>query len=338
MQNNKSNHTSPDLGKETENHQIGRELYNRDQQHRQPNQRAQGNDWNNGNNFHTGYSNQSRSHFPEDTHQRTTNADWGGSRDKHYGDREYSTYRNPNNLNYGDGRGHSSRSGLENNQQPGNRSQQNYSGNQYSSNNQHTHFSPYGDGRGNYSARQDSYGQGRGNDRVHSEDQLSRQRRLDDSNENYYRGGYMDSRGVRQELPNPDSNPYNEYPGSRSRFKDDDYRYGSGNHTWYEERRYTANDGRSRDRDKGAILGEMGEGVREAWQDMKQGAQNLWNRSTGNRHDNDQSADRRSGNRHDYEYRDRRDRGNESGPRWSDETDSGDDSFFYSGNRNPRYY
>lgn len=313
MQHNEKNWQSPDHRGETENHRVGRELYHRDQQNNQP---AHGSTWDNGNHFHTGYSNQTRSHFPEDTHQRTTNADRGGSRDKHYGEREYSTYRNPNHLDYGDGRGHNSRTHFE-----GGSSQQNNP--QHANTN--SHFAPYGDSRGNYSARQDSYGQGQTN--IHPDRHLTPQRRQDDSNENYYHGGYMASRGVRQELPLPEDNPYHEYPGSRSRYKDDDYRYGSGNHSWYQERRFTDNSGRRADQDKGDILGDMGEGLREAWHDMKHGVQNLWHRNTGgNRNDYTDRSNVHGENRHEQEYRSQRDHGYERGPRWSDETDSGDDS------------
>lgn len=349
MQNKQNNWHGPDQNSQEENHRVGHELYNRDQERENKNHNS-GNSshsphWGMDNNFHTGYSNnQTRSHFPEDSHQRTTNADWGGSRDKHYGEREYSTYRNPNNLNYGDGRGHSSLTAFERNNQSDR--QQGYTSGNHSSgsnNSGNSHFAPYGDGRGNYSARQDSYGHGYGNDRIHSEN-VSAQRRMDDTNENYYRGAYMDDRGVKKDLPNPSANPYNEYPGSRSRYKDDDYRYGSGNHTWYEERRYTDDSGRRADRDKGDILDDMGAGIREAWHDVKHGAQNMFNKSgnhdrdRGNTRHTDHNSNYQGGNRHDYEYRSRRDRGYESGPRWSDETDSGDDSFFYSDGRNPRYY
>lgn len=320
MQDNQRNRFAPDQDGGAHNHQVGRELYMRDLERNQASQDSRGdqshNDrWDAGNHFHTGYSNQTRSHFPEDSHQRTTNADRGGSLHQHYGNREYSTYRNPNNLNYGQG-------------QPQNQYGSTGSGN--------TGYSSYGDGRGNYSARQDSYGQG--HDQIRSQGRLDAQRRRDDSNENYYRGGYMQDRGVHTEGPLPERNPYNEYPGSRSRYKDDDYRYGSGNHGWYQEQRYTANDGRVMDRDKGGILNEMGEGLREAWQDVTHGVSNLWNR---NNPDPDRSSDNRryqQGNRHDYEYRSRQDRGLERGPRWSDETDSGDDSFFYGGPNKPRYY
>jgi len=336
MQNNQRNWTGPDYNRQEENQRVGHELYNRDQERENRNQNSGDRNhrpkWDMDNNFHTGYNKQSQSHFPEDTHQRTSNADWGGSRDKHYGEREYSTYRNPNNLNYGDGRGHSSHTDFERNQNTG-------------YNNSQAHFSPYGDGRGNYSAREDSYGNGYGNDRIHSE-RVPSQRRRDDSNENYYRGAYMDDRGVKKELPKPNENPYNEYPGSRSRYKDDDYRYGSGNHSWYQERRYTDDNGRRVDRDKGDVLNDMGDGIREAWHDIKHGAQNLWNRNSDNNRDGDRDRNRqyrldndyRGGNRNDYEYRSRRDQGFESGPRWSDESDTGDDSFFYSRSRNTRYY
>ncbi|WP_207434220.1 hypothetical protein [Sabulibacter ruber] len=327
MQDNQRNWQSPEQNDEIENHRVGRELYQRDQQRNQPTQRSHDNQWSNGNNFHTGYSNQNRSHFPEDSHQRNSNADLGGSLGKHYGEREHSVYRNPNSLNYGDGRGNSTRSSNQHQDRPA-------FGNH---NNQNQNRSPYGDGRGNYSARQDSYGHG--HDRIHSDNRVNEQRRRDDSNENYYRGAYMEPRGVRDELPRPDSNPYNEYPGSRSRYKDDDYRYGSGNHTWYDEHRYTGNDGRRADRDRGDVIGDMGEGLREAWHDIKHGVQNMFNRS-GNQHDNDRDHrwNDQDNRRNNHEYRSRDDRGYERGPRWSDETDSGDDSFPYNRDNNPRYY
>jgi hypothetical protein len=324
MNDNQRNRFTPNGNGDEENHRVGRELYNRDQQRHQPNQhRPQDNHWDNGNNFHTGPSNQSRSHFPEDSYERNSNADRGASLSKHYGEREYSAYRNPNSLNYGDGRGNSTHASER---------QQGHS----AFNNPNNQTSQFGDGRGNYNARQDSYGHA--NNRVHSDNRINEQRRRDDSNENYYQGGYMDSRGVREELPRPDSNPHNEYPGSRSRYKDDDYRYGSGNHTWYDEQRYTANDGRRADRDKGDVLGEMGAGAREAWNDVKHGVQNLFNRNSGHQN-SDQNRYNQDNRNHDYEYRSRQDRGTERGPRWSDETDSGDDNNSrYNRDNNPRYY
>ncbi|GGK87521.1 hypothetical protein ACD591_19460 [Rufibacter glacialis] len=323
MEENKRNqYIRPGQGGDAENHQRGRELYQRDQQRHQQNpqqqHRPEDRHWDAGNHFHTGYSNQTHSHFPEDTHERTSNADRGASLSKHYGQQEYSAYRNPDSLNYGDGRGNSTYSGPQQGR--------GFAGSQNSGT-----YSSHGDGRGNYSARQDSYGQGHEN--VHPDNRISEQRRRDDTNENYYRGGYMESRGVRTELPRPDDNPYNDWPGGRSRYKDDDYRYGSGNHTWYDEHRYTDNNGRRADRDKGDVLGDMGEGVREAWQDMKHGVRNLFNRNS------DQSQPDHDSRRHDHEYRSPQDRGTERGPRWSDETDSGDDdSRHYNRDHNPRRY
>ncbi|RNI25963.1 hypothetical protein [Rufibacter latericius] len=318
--NQRYNEFRPGPDGNAENHRIGRELYNRDQQRNQPTQPGNENTWDNGNHFHTGPNNQQRSHFPEDSHQRNSNADLGASLSKHYGNREYSAYRNPNSLNYGDGRGNNTH--FE-------RRQENSSFQNNNSNN----YSPYGDGRGNYSARQDS--DGHAHNRVHSEDRLSEQRRRDDSNENYYRGGYMDSRGVREELPRPDDNPYNDWPGGRSRYKDDDYRYGSGNHDWYREQRYTADDGRVMDRDKGDILGDMREGAREVWHDVK----NMFSRNSHQHPDHDRHDQDNRRHDHDYEYRSRHDRGTERGPRWSDETDSGDDNNSrYPRNNNPRNY
>ncbi|GAA4306199.1 hypothetical protein [Nibribacter koreensis] len=310
MQDNKyRNPSSANQGDEQDNQRLGRDLYRRDQEHTPQHPQAQGSHWDPSNNFHTGPSHQTRSHFPEDQYGMNSNADLGGSRQKHYGTSQNSPYRAQNSLNYGDSR--NTRQG----QQP-------YPSSSSQGHNSNTHFSPYGDGRGNYSAIQDSYG--RGHDNIHSE-RIDPRRRMDDSNENYYRGAYMDSRGVRTEPPLPENNPYNDWPGGRSRYKDDDYRYGSGNHDWYREHRYTDNDGRRVDRDKGDILDDMGEGLREAWHDIRHGAQNLWNRTTRTMYTGDLHPDRDRDRDHNYEYRSYRDRGRENGPRWSDESDHGRD-------------
>jgi hypothetical protein len=322
MQDTPRNTFSPDQHGDAGNHQKGRELYNRDQQRHTQNsslQHGQDAHWDAGNQFHTGYSHQTRSHFPEDSHQRTTNADRGGSlHQQQYGNQEHSSYRNSQNLSQGNSRSTQGRPAFEH-------------GN--------SHFAPYGDARETYTSSQRSYGQGQGN--VHPENRISEQRRRDDSNENYYQGGYMASRGDHREPPLPERNPYNDYPGGRSRYKDDDYRYGSGHHTWYQEQRYTADDGRVMDRDKGSIINDMGEGLREAWHDVSHGVTNLWNRNTPDRHHPEQHRSehhRTEDNRHKYEYRSAHDRGFERGPRWSDETDNGDDSFFYGSGNSPRYY
>ncbi|ALI98528.1 hypothetical protein [Rufibacter tibetensis] len=359
--NRKKNYSQPGDGDEAENHQRGRELYQRDQQRHQHNpqqqHRPENRHWNSDHNNQHGQHNQHNQHqgrFPEDQYERNSNADRGASLSKHYGEREHSSYRNSNSLNYGDGRGNSThQSGQQGGGTFAGSNQDNQrTSHQYNQHNQHQHhnqhnqlnrnqhnqhnnsnYSSHGDGRGNYSARQDSYGQG--HDNVHSDNRISEQRRRDDSNENYYKGAYMDSRGVKNELPRPDDNPYNEYPGSRSRYKDDDYRFGSGNHTWYEEQRYTDNNGHRQDRDKGDITGEMGEGVRDAWNTMKHGVQNLFGRNSDHHDDHNRHDNRRN----DHEYRAREDRGTERGPRWSDETDSGDDNNSrYNRDNNPRYY
>ncbi|AMM51251.1 hypothetical protein TH61_08800 [Rufibacter sp. DG15C] len=306
---------NPNQGDEQDNQRLGRDLYRRDQEHNQQRQQPQGSHWDPRNNFHTGPSHQTRSHFPEDQYGMNSNADLGGSRQRHYGTNQNSPYRSQSSLNYGDSRSM-------------NQGQQSYPASSQGQGN--SHFSPYGDSRGNYSAIQDSYGQG--HDNIHSQN-VPPQRRMDDSNENYYRGAYMDSRGVRTEPPLPENNPYNDWPGGRSRYKDDDYRYGSGNHDWYREHRYTDNAGHRVDRDKGDILGDMGEGLREVWHDIRHGAQNLWNRgthgfNTGNVHP-DRDRD------HNYEYRSYRDRGREHGPRWSDESHRGHDP--NSGNYSSRH-
>ncbi|AKQ46664.1 hypothetical protein TH63_15200 [Rufibacter radiotolerans] len=323
MQDKPRNTFSPDQEGDAGNHQKGRELYNRDQQRNPQNaslQRGQDARWDEGNQFHTGYSHQTRSHFPEDSHQRTSNADRGGihQQPQHYG--------SPQHRNYGDTRNH----GTPSFQQRGHSSIER----------SNTHFSPYGDAHLTNKPIQDSYGQG--HDNIHFEGRLSEQRRRDDSNENYYHGAYIDSRGDHREPPLPENNPYNDYPGSRSRYKDDDYRYGSGHHTWYQEQRYTADNGRVMDRDKGSIIDDMGEGLREAWHDVSHGVSNLWHRNVEPEHRRPEQHrgehQRPTGDRHKYEYRAPQDRGLERGPRWSDETDNADDSFFYGSGNPPRYY
>lgn len=301
MQDNQKNWNSSDSRRQEENQ-------NRNRQN-SPTPR-----WDLDNHFHTGPNQQSRSHFPEDSHQRSSNADLGGSREKHYGERDNSVYRN-NNLNYGENRDNSPR------QTDHRSSGAPFSGQQRNS------YSASGDGRGNYSARQDSYGHT--NDRIRPES-VPLQRRQDDSNENYYRGAYMDERGVKMERPRPDENPYREHPGSRSRYKDDDYRYGSGNHTTSQERRYTDSRGNRQDRNQGDILNEMGDGLRDAWHDIKDGVQNTFNRFSNDNQDRDQ--------RNNYQERTRRNQYNERSNRRPNDADAADDSFFYSDSRNPRYY
>ncbi|QHL88583.1 hypothetical protein GU926_14550 [Nibribacter ruber] len=318
MQDNKYRNPQ-DQGGEQDNQRLGRDLYRRDQQQQHHQNTGQGRHWDPSNNFHTGPSHQSKSHFPEDQYGKNSNADLGGSMNKHYGTHQNSPYRNQNSLNYGDGRGQ-----VQHQPSSGNPA--------WGSSQSNNHFSAYGDGRGNYSAQQDSYGYGQ--DHVRSEN-IDPRRRLDDSNENYYRGGYMDSRGVRTEPPLPERNPYNDWPGGRSRYKDDDYRYGSGNHDWYRENRYTDNAGHRVDRDKGDILSDMGEGLRDAWHDIRDGAQNLWNRTTRTMYTGDLHPDRDRDRNHTYEYRSYRDRGREEGPRWSDESDRGHDP--NSGNYSSRH-
>ncbi|RAU84015.1 hypothetical protein [Pontibacter arcticus] len=116
------------------------------------------------------------------------------------------------------------------------------------------------------------------------------------------------------------NNLYREGPGSSSRYKETDFRYGSGSHNWYQEGRYTADNEDERNRDGRGFMDR----VKDTWND-------IWHSDDPDYRTNN------TNNRQDYYDNQRHvpqntsrnfNRGYESGPRWADETDSGNDSYY----------
>jgi hypothetical protein len=108
-----------------------------------------------------------------------------------------------------------------------------------------------------------------------------------------------------------DHNPHTEGPFSGSRYKEDDYRYGSGNHNFYKEGRYQRGGGIGHGfQDNKGFFERVGDGIRDTWD-------SITNRDEDNvahaksryyRNDKDQQRD------FDQSY--------ESGPRWADESET----------------
>ncbi|WP_266203309.1 hypothetical protein [Pontibacter kalidii] len=128
--------------------------------------------------------------------------------------------------------------------------------------------------------------------------------------------------------------PWNEGPGTRSRYKDDDFRYGSGSHNWYTEGRYTPDSEETAPypRDHRGFM----ERVKDTWND-------IWHSDDPEyrpRQHHVSGADRLDSHKRygSENYRNRNfDRGYEGGPRWADETDSGRDNYYKDTDRNQRY-
>ncbi|MDX5417971.1 MAG: hypothetical protein LPK09_02055 [Hymenobacteraceae bacterium] len=122
---------------------------------------------------------------------------------------------------------------------------------------------------------------------------------------------------------------WRDSPDSRSRYKETDFRYGSGSHNWYREGRYTPDEEPRKDR---SFLNR----VKDTWHD-------IWHSDEPGyrpRVSFEDAADRvDSHKRYGSEpYRDRHfDRGYEGGPRWADETDSGSDNYYDDIDRRERY-
>ena len=112
-----------------------------------------------------------------------------------------------------------------------------------------------------------------------------------------------------------DNNPHTEAPGTDSRYKEDDYRYGSGNHNFYREGRYQQDGGIGQGfKDNKGFFERVGDGIRDTWESITSPDGENYPRS-GNRRYGDSDADFR-----------RSDRGYESGPRWADESETGSSS------------
>lgn len=150
-------------------------------------------------------------------------------------------------------------------------------------------------------------------------------------------GNYNESEKYRDEK-------WREHPGGGSRYKEDDYRYGSGSHNWYREGRYTPDEVR-RERDDRGFFERMGSGIKDTWNDIMHSDDPDYH----SEHTTRQRQSERISSRQRYgsePYRDgqygngydrTRDRGFEGGPRWADETDSGEDNYYNDINRNQRY-
>jgi hypothetical protein len=138
--------------------------------------------------------------------------------------------------------------------------------------------------------------------------------------------------GNYNEPPTSQDSLWREGPGSRSRYKEDDYRYGSGSHNWYSEGRYSP-DVEPEHQDKRGFFKR----VRDTWDDIMQSDNPDY--EPHNRYDPERRAEQLS-TRQRYSgesFRDRNfDRGYEGGPRWADETDSGSDNYYKDADRNQR--
>lgn len=111
-----------------------------------------------------------------------------------------------------------------------------------------------------------------------------------------------------------DHNPHTEGPLTGSRYKEDDYRYGSGNHNFYKEGRYQRGGGIGGGfEDNKGFFERVGDGIRDAWDSV-----------TNDDRDNVNPSQNRS-NRNNANQRGNYDRGYESGPRRADESDTGRD-------------
>jgi hypothetical protein len=209
------------------------------------------------------------------------NQNEGYSREQtHYGARPDSAYRDQSRINYGDNRQHPE------NQQWNNQNQD---------------------------WQNQRYGQ--------NQDRHQNQNRPTGQNQNYrgQQSGYGDQRHDYYNNPPQGEHAGTRFWGEREGFKEDDYRYTSGNRGNWEapgtsshdrdednRNRYRSSD-RHQDRDQG-FFDRMGNSISNAWNSM-----------TGNDDDKD--------NRYDNDYRNRHpqnrnfNRGYESGPRWADEDD-----------------
>jgi hypothetical protein len=138
--------------------------------------------------------------------------------------------------------------------------------------------------------------------------------------------------GNYNEPPTSQGSLWREGLDDRSRYKESDYRYGSGSHNWYTEGRYSRHVGPEIDEnDKRGFF----ERVRDTWNDIMHADDPDYRpRYESERRAEQLSSRRRYGSE---QFRDRDfNRGYEGGPRWADETDSGRDDFYNDANRDQR--
>ncbi|MDX5422847.1 MAG: hypothetical protein LPK07_05460 [Hymenobacteraceae bacterium] len=126
------------------------------------------------------------------------------------------------------------------------------------------------------------------------------------------------------------TDPWREGPGSGSRFKETDYRYGSGSHNWYREGRYTPDEERSHN-NRGFF-----QRMKDTWDDIMHSDEPGYKPHSRYESQADRLDSRK---RYGSEvYRDRNfNRGYEGGPRWADEVDSGHDDYYNDTDRTQRY-
>lgn len=138
--------------------------------------------------------------------------------------------------------------------------------------------------------------------------------------------------GNYNELPESPDKLHREGPGTRSRYKESDYRYGSGSHNWYREGRYSPDEERESQENRGFF-----DRVRDGWNNIMHSDDPDY--TPRGRQDERRAEELSSRKRYGGEqYRDRNyDNGYEGGPRWADETDSGDDDYYNNTDRNQRY-
>ncbi|GAA4434445.1 hypothetical protein GCM10023188_25400 [Pontibacter saemangeumensis] len=262
-------------GSEGENHEIGRELYNKDRQQHQSSGQRYGyrgdNDrkWDEGNFFHTGPNprgaqDRERPNRNESDYRRggSSHSSYNQGRNAHlsdhYGSRSDSTYRNERSfIDHGNhGSGH------------------------YQQDERHSMRRP----------------QTPGGPLESSHDDVSRHH----------------------------SDPWRDSPGGESRYKDTDFRYGSGSHNWYRENRYTPDDDNDRRNNRQHDDRGIVDRVKDTWNDIWHSDEKDY--QPRNRYQSNEDrldTHRRYGSN---AYRDRNfDRGYEGGPRWADESDKGHD-------------
>ncbi len=142
-----------------------------------------------------------------------------------------------------------------------------------------------------------------------------------------YQGSYTGSSkpGNYNEPPAYPDKIHREGPGTRSRYKEDDYRYGSGSHNWYQEGRFTPNHTYHDPEDHRSYFQRIGDTIRDTWNDIMHSDDPEYLRShphSGNRYNREE--DMRNRERYGADqYRNRNfDRGYERGPHWADDSDT----------------
>ena len=138
--------------------------------------------------------------------------------------------------------------------------------------------------------------------------------------------------GNYNEPPTSRYEQYNDVPGGRSRYKESDFRYGSGTHNWYQEGRYTPDSTPEPQRDNRSFFGR----IKDTWNDIMHSDDPDYRPSHGYPTHEDRVNERKRYGNNLYN-RQQFDRGYEGGPRWADETDSGKDNYYDDIDRTQRY-